>query len=310
MNIVMNVPDLELGSNLQAFKNSTCNLTPPYRGQKLGENQFIRGVHNSFLRRSEMLLADSSLQEDFEKWEKAIKAPKRKASKAGKKKQQRLDNDDDTGGAFHFIAYVPIDGEVWRLDGMQHEPENLGKVRDDWIAVARENIMSRIAQYNTGKGNNLEYSLVSITRCPLRLIIDQIAHNLNYLTQVEASLNANVEDWQAFIDSAEIIGPLQELGPSFDLTSADISQAQLSNEDKEKIEKALSQPGSLIELYKSLAQEYSKLNAKYMDVVIASTQEQEIALQRKRDDTPLIYEAIKALSEAGILGDIIWDMKQ
>lgn len=50
LNIVMNVPDIHLGDHLSAFKTYTQGLKPAYRGQSLGCNDFIRGVHNTFVR--------------------------------------------------------------------------------------------------------------------------------------------------------------------------------------------------------------------------------------------------------------------
>jgi ubiquitin carboxyl-terminal hydrolase L5 len=46
----MNVPDIDLGDALKTFKESTRLLKPPYRGQALSHNDFIRNIHNSFLR--------------------------------------------------------------------------------------------------------------------------------------------------------------------------------------------------------------------------------------------------------------------
>jgi ubiquitin carboxyl-terminal hydrolase L5 len=39
-------------------------------------------------------------------------------------------------------------------------------------------------------------------------------------------------------------------------------------------------------------------------------QEEEQAARRREDNTSFIYHAIKALSEAGVLKDIIMDLKQ
>ena len=33
---------------------------------------------------------------------------------------------EDHDEAFHFIAYVPVDGVVWELDGMRRQPVRLG----------------------------------------------------------------------------------------------------------------------------------------------------------------------------------------
>lgn len=50
LNIVMNSAGIDLGDALAAFKKSTRKLKPAYRGKKLGENDYIRNIHNSFVR--------------------------------------------------------------------------------------------------------------------------------------------------------------------------------------------------------------------------------------------------------------------
>jgi ubiquitin carboxyl-terminal hydrolase L5 len=71
----------------------------------------------------DMLNADLALSNDFDKWQKSKKNPKKKnINKASKKRKK-----DDDEAAFHFIAYVPIHRSVWRLDGLQRQPVYLGK---------------------------------------------------------------------------------------------------------------------------------------------------------------------------------------
>ena len=70
-----------------------------------------------------MLNADLGLQNDFEKWEKSKKNPKRKKATDNNRKKKK----DEEEPGFHFIAYVPINGSVWKLDGLQRHPVNLGK---------------------------------------------------------------------------------------------------------------------------------------------------------------------------------------
>jgi ubiquitin carboxyl-terminal hydrolase L5 len=82
-------------------------------------------------RKMDVLNADLALQNDYEKWVKANKTPKKKiatkkASKKKKEKRRRRKDEDEAG--YHFVAYVPINGSVWRLDGLQRQPVNLGKI--------------------------------------------------------------------------------------------------------------------------------------------------------------------------------------
>ena len=40
------------------------------------------------------------------------------------KRPKAASNNEDA--AFHFIAYVPIDDTVWKLDGLERQPQKLG----------------------------------------------------------------------------------------------------------------------------------------------------------------------------------------
>ena len=44
---------------------------------------------------------------------------------AAKKKKKRLvqQEGDDDDASFHFIAFVPIEGKVWKLDGLERQPQ-------------------------------------------------------------------------------------------------------------------------------------------------------------------------------------------
>lgn len=50
LNIVNNIPDLELGENLQAFKEFTKDFTPALRGDAIANFRFVKEIHNSFAR--------------------------------------------------------------------------------------------------------------------------------------------------------------------------------------------------------------------------------------------------------------------
>lgn len=50
LNIVNNVPCIDLGENLQGFKTFTANFTPALRGDAIGNFDFVKEVHNSFAR--------------------------------------------------------------------------------------------------------------------------------------------------------------------------------------------------------------------------------------------------------------------
>ena len=45
-------------------------------------------------------------------------------SKRAKSKQGKVEGEDESG--FHFIAFVPIQDQVWKLDGLERQPQILG----------------------------------------------------------------------------------------------------------------------------------------------------------------------------------------
>lgn len=45
------------------------------------------------------------------------------------------------------MSYVPFKGGVYELDGLQEGPILIGNFEQDWVAVAREAILKRVALY-------------------------------------------------------------------------------------------------------------------------------------------------------------------
>lgn len=50
LNIVNNIPEIELGENLRQFKNFTTDFTPSLRGDAISNFDFVKAIHNSFAR--------------------------------------------------------------------------------------------------------------------------------------------------------------------------------------------------------------------------------------------------------------------
>lgn len=75
---------------------------------------------------SEDLLLDN-------KWESAEKRKaqreqrQKKTKKAAPKRTTTSRKKAEIETAFHYIAYVPVDGQVWELDGLETQPLCVGK---------------------------------------------------------------------------------------------------------------------------------------------------------------------------------------
>lgn len=44
-----------------------------------------------------------------------------------KKGKKRTADEDESEGGFHFIAFMPIEDQLWKLDGLERQPMCLGK---------------------------------------------------------------------------------------------------------------------------------------------------------------------------------------
>lgn len=51
-------------------------------------------------------------------------------SEATSRKRKRVAKGtiDESDAGYHFIAYVPVGDSLWKLDGLERQPEKLGKV--------------------------------------------------------------------------------------------------------------------------------------------------------------------------------------
>lgn len=49
-------------------------------------------------------------------------------SKTRKKASQSQDEDNEDS-SFHFIAFMPVMGQVWKFDGLERQPQSIGEGR-------------------------------------------------------------------------------------------------------------------------------------------------------------------------------------
>ncbi len=66
---------------------------------------------SQLIRKTDMLIADLQLKQD--------------ATPSGRRKRKTRPEEDEA--AYHFIAFIPVESKLWKLDGLQPRPQNLGK---------------------------------------------------------------------------------------------------------------------------------------------------------------------------------------
>jgi hypothetical protein len=99
----------------------------------------------------DILNADLALSNEMEKCKRA-KNSKRKNTNATKKKKIE---EDEPG--YHYIAYVPVNGVVWKLDGLRRQPVNIGISWSDSISIFLANDLTK------GSTNKIGYPWLWVT---------------------------------------------------------------------------------------------------------------------------------------------------
>ncbi|KAL3426182.1 ubiquitin carboxyl-terminal family 1 [Phlyctema vagabunda] len=303
LNIVMNISELRLGHELSAFRDVTKSLTPARRGYKLGHNGFIRGIHNSSARRTDIRNADLALANEVEDWTRARNTKKRNFK--GRKKTSKKSNDDDEPG-FHFIAYVPIDGEVWRLDGLQRLPVNLGAYEGRWVTTARDNIYQRISQHDE---DGLQFNLLALCKGPLKQISEELAQLQCSMIAAEARLDSLIPDWKAFLEVGKTAPP-SESGEEYGITKDILSAACIPQPIQAQITDVETDPGRLLDLYKELKRNQGQLQQSYVQEVALIGQDEDHAPTGTADLASMIHASIEALAEANVLEEIMQDLQE
>ncbi|KAJ5124676.1 uncharacterized protein N7515_008501 [Penicillium bovifimosum] len=198
LNIVNNIPDIDLGENLKSFKEFTMSFTPALRGNAINNFEFVKRIHNSFARKMDILNSDMQLK-----------------TEASVKRKGKDDADEESDATFHFIAFMPVMGQLWKFDGLERQPRALGECSEhDWLELVKPNLLDRMAAYEEGQ---IEFSILGLVRDPLPDLIKELATNVRALE----ILNGRATD--PIVQADTIIGP----EPSLSLTREEIDAVVL-----------------------------------------------------------------------------------
>jgi ubiquitin carboxyl-terminal hydrolase L5 len=159
--------------------------------------------------------------------------------------------------------------------------------------------MQRISQYQDG---DIEYNLLSLCKSPLKTVQESVAENAHLILNVEKILSDAIPDWKLFTQSqSDQPLSIDELMGFFDISIDQIQTTEPPKSARKKVEEATPNPEKLLE--------QKALRSEYAQEVTLNAQEDQQAAARKQDHTPVVYMAIKALAEAGVLKDIVKDLR-
>lgn len=233
---------------------------------------------------------------------------KKKSSRPKKRTKTKEDS------AFHFSAFVPISGHVWKLDGLDNQPSNLGNVSarclqhitnpagnfsGDWMNKVRPTIEDRIANGN----GNLNYTLLSLCRSPLLTVSEELAVNIKTLSAIETRLSEIKKDWKMFVgwDGGET---LRVATDNYKVTSDMLDRAEVDPEITKMLANLVNGVEQLFILRGEFIGAQNTLRTKWMEEMVALDDDNKRAASRRHDYTPMIHAWIQALADNGVLKDI------
>ncbi|KAF7164964.1 hypothetical protein CNMCM5623_009342 [Aspergillus felis] len=288
LNIVNNIEGVDLGENLRHFREFTMPFTPALRGDAINNFEFVKRIHNSFARRMDILNSDLQL--------KAEATSKR--SRSGKNRHDEFETD----AGFHFIAFVPALGKVWKFDGLERQPQALGEYApdEDWLTLVRPNILTRMAEYEE---DQIEFSILSVAKDPLVELEDMLAVNVKCLEAVNRRL-ASHEEAEETCPGPECPASLLEntiLGPdsSFNLTRHRIEGAIIPP-DRE-VQNAKASAEELRQHKYQLSNEQRELRASILEEQQSHRADDDYATGRRFDYGPAVRAWIRFLARKRII---------
>lgn len=149
-----------------------------------------------------------------------------KEAEAAKKAQAAEEDDEEEDSAFHFIAYIPIGNHVWKLDGINKHPQDLGCFGEggNWINVASPTIMQRMEDM---AGRDILFNLMAVTHDPAVGETNQLVRNVKTLQAVDMKLDALFEDWREMEGAETVKDVVTGMSTEFGISQADIEAADL-----------------------------------------------------------------------------------
>ncbi|KAF3047542.1 hypothetical protein E8E12_010173 [Didymella heteroderae] len=291
INILMNNDEVEIGEHLQQFKDFTKDLNPYQRGEAVASFDFVKRIHNSFAKKMDILEADKHLSNKIKRSRRLLndKKVRRKSTDSTATDDSTESHKDD---ANHFIAFIPVGGEVWMLDGLNYQPVRMGSFDieqgQDWVSVAVDSITAITA------GEEGSYTAFTIGPAKLLSLRKQASLALNHVKFTERCLDEVSPDWKSFTVDEQSIPSSQMLGIENQLSAHPTPDALVATIKSEET-------AHLIERRTRVLRDFDHLATSIISEMQEEDDNARIAAQARFDYAPVIKLWAELLAANGWL---------
>ncbi|KAL3898540.1 MAG: hypothetical protein SGCHY_002674 [Lobulomycetales sp.] len=147
LSILLNLSgnQIDVGQSLRDFREFTHHFPSDLKGEAINNSDLIRNVHNSFAKSDPFQLE--------------VAAPQ-----------------DEKDDVFHFISFVPVNGKLYELDGLQAGPIHHPAAREGchWLETVKPLLQSRMQSFSTGSTGEIKFNLMALVPDRLTLLRAQL----------------------------------------------------------------------------------------------------------------------------------------
>ncbi|KAI7838511.1 hypothetical protein COHA_007772 [Chlorella ohadii] len=248
VNVLMNRPELDIGAELTQLRDFTTGFPPEMKGLAIGNSECIRSVHNSFSPPQPIVPEE---------------------------------RDDEKGEAFHFIAYLPVNGALYELDGLKPGPIKLAECsEDDWLPKAAAAITERMGRY---AASEVKFNLMACIEDRRQKYRREIAQQQHLQERIRAKLG----------NSAPPAPPADAAGGAW------AAEVPLPDDPDTLAARLAESEGEVDRLQAALAMEEER-RRQWADENI----------RRRTDYIPFAFQLLSALAEAGQLQPLVERAKE
>ncbi|KAI9144234.1 ubiquitinyl hydrolase [Paraphysoderma sedebokerense] len=182
LSILMNHSDkIDMGKPLINLKNFTTDFPPQVTGLAISNSPVLMDAHNKFTRSvREALLAVERHIQIIDAFIRPVYRP-----------IPGENNEEEESDVFHFISFVPVNGNVYELDGLKKGPVNLGSYEnDDWFSVVEPVLQKIFEQYTEAEIRFNIMALVRDQRSVLKEKIESLKLDLEKYSDDDAKLES------------------------------------------------------------------------------------------------------------------------